>query len=160
MLSLFAQECGSGVLEISSDEGHGEDPEVRLRGQGIKVILGLSDQAEDFSMQIIEGIIQAMQGLLVSLAELLRDGEEDLLDFWQTLGAFEDLEQGKEHEMLWGVLLFDWRSQDPVLGIIVDHGLGKDAVRVLLLHEGDHLVHVQVDVWKFVGMDQGTPMAV
>ena len=75
------------------------------------------------------------------------------------INRIEDDEE-EEEDVFAGIFFLLRRRQEAVFRVILDHGLGEDFVlgvalhaREVVVHEGGHLVHVQLDPRNVLGMD-------
>ena len=73
---------------------------------------------------------------------------------------FKIINEDQDQYVFFRILLPDRRGKKIVLGIIVDHGLGQDLVLLvapgrgeLRIHEGGHLIHIQVNIRNIIRMD-------
>ena len=63
--------------------------------------------------------------------------------------------------MLFGIFLLHRRRQQIILRIIIDHGLGQDAVfglgphcgTQLTIHKGQYLIHIQINIRNVFRLD-------
>ncbi len=96
--------------------------------------------------------------LFIRVKALFRDGGEQSLDVFDRQDILKIVDKDHDQYMFLRILLLHGRGKQVVLGIIIDHGLGQDLIVIvtlggveLFLHEGGHLIHVEIYIGNIAG---------
>ena len=121
---------------------------------------------EDFALFLLQGEqlpVEFRESRLCAGGKVLfADGGKQFLDLAERDHILVIVDENQHQDVVAGIFLFHRGRQEPVFGVVVDHGFGDNhfirivaGARNALIHEGGYLVHIEIDVRNIFRLDMG-----